>query len=178
MKYWPLLLLAVCAAAVACGGDNATPAAPTSTTGAGPFVFTAQMSADNEIPHPTAAESTASGAVQITMNVSRDASNTITGGTATFVIQMSGLATNTTFVGAHIHPGIAGTTGPVIVNTTLSSGSTPQVIGNSETWTFSNVAVPAATAQGMIANPAAFYFNVHTFSNPAGVARGQLRRTF
>jgi hypothetical protein len=28
---------------------------------------------------------------------------------------------------------------------------------------------------GILANPAAFYFNVHTNTNPGGVARGQLR---
>jgi hypothetical protein len=31
-------------------------------------------------------------------------------------------------------------------------------------------------AQQLIDNPSAFYFNVHTFTNPGGMARGQLRR--
>jgi hypothetical protein len=29
----------------------------------------------------------------------------------------------------------------------------------------------------ILANPSAFYFNIHTALNPAGVARGQLLRT-
>jgi hypothetical protein len=178
MKHWLLLLPAVCIAAIACGGDNSNPAAPTSTTGTGPFVFTAEMSTDNEIPHPSNAESTAHGAVQITMRVTRDSANAITGATADFTIQMTGLPTDTTFVGAHIHPGVAGVTGPVIVNTTLSSGTPQTVVGGAMTWTFNNITVPAATAQQLLDNPAAFYFNVHTFMNPAGVARGQVRRTF
>jgi hypothetical protein len=37
--------------------------------------------------------------------------------------------------------------------------------------------VPAAIAQQLLANPAGFYFNVHTLANPSGVARGQLVRT-
>ena len=72
MKYWLLLLPAVCIAAIACGGDNANPAAPTSTAGSGPFVFSAEMLTSNEIPTPTNAESSAHGAVQITMRVTRD----------------------------------------------------------------------------------------------------------
>ena len=176
MKRWTLLLPAVCLLAIACGSDSNTPVSPSAS--GGPLVFTAEMSADNEIPRPTNAESTAHGAVQITMTVTRDSANAITGATADFVLQMAGLAPDTTFVGAHIHPGVAGSTGPVIVNTTLSSGTLPQVQGGAATWTFRNVTVPVATAQALIDNPAAFYFNVHTFMNPAGVARGQVRRTF
>jgi len=33
---------------------------------------------------------------------------------------------------------------------------------------------PVDTANSIIANPAGFYFNVHTALNPGGVARGQL----
>ena len=32
----------------------------------------------------------------------------------------------------------------------------------------------AATLQSIIDNPAGFYFNVHSSTNPGGVARGQL----
>jgi len=178
MKYWLLLLPAVCIAAIACGGDNANPAAPTSTAGSGPFVFSAEMLTSNEIPTPTNAESSAHGAVQITMRVTRDSSNAITGATADFNIQLAGLAPDTTFVGAHIHPGVVGVTGPVIVNTTLSSGTPQTVVNGTSTWNFNNITVPVATAQQLLDNPAAFYFNIHTFMNPAGVARGQVRRTF
>ena len=174
MNRW-ILLLAASLLAAACG-DGTTVASP-SSTGTGPFIFTAQLSAQNEVPPPTA-ESTANGAVQITMNVTRDSSSAITAATADFVIQMAGLAPDTTFVGAHIHPGVVGTNGPVIVNTSLSSGTPAQIQNGVATWTFRNITVPTATAQALIDNPAGFYFNVHTFTNPGGVARGQVRRTF
>jgi hypothetical protein len=32
----------------------------------------------------------------------------------------------------------------------------------------------AATINSIVANPAGFYFNVHTTLNPGGVVRGQL----
>jgi hypothetical protein len=39
-----------------------------------------------------------------------------------------------------------------------------------------NISVPAATIQGIVNNPAGFYFNVHSPTNPGGAARGQLDR--
>jgi hypothetical protein len=47
----------------------------------------------------------------------------------------------------------------------------------SGSFTETSVSVPADIAQQMLANPSSFYFNVHTVSNPSGVARGQLVRT-
>lgn len=173
---WNCLLVVCCLATAACGDGTSNPASPSGTT---PLVFTAELFAGNEVPLVTNAESVAHGAVDITMNVTRDPStNAITLATARFDIQLAGLPPTTTFVGAHIHPGVAGVAGPVIVNTTLSSGTPQTIQSGAATWTFENINVPVAIAQGMINNPSAFYFNVHTFSNPAGVARGQIQRTF
>ena len=38
------------------------------------------------------------------------------------------------------------------------------------------IPVDAAMAQGLVNNPAAFYFNIHSPLNPGGFARGQLAR--
>ena len=37
--------------------------------------------------------------------------------------------------------------------------------------------ITQANAQQIVANPAGFYFNVHTPLNPTGAIRGQLTRT-
>jgi hypothetical protein len=37
--------------------------------------------------------------------------------------------------------------------------------------------VAVTQADGLLANPSAFYFNIHTAANTGGVARGQLTRT-
>jgi hypothetical protein len=172
---WNCLLVACCLAIVACGDDTSNPVSPSNQ----PLVFTAQLLAANEVPAlVNPAESTAHGAVQITVTPTRDSSGNITSATATFEIQLAGLPQNTTFVGGHIHPAPPGVAGPVIVNTTLSSGTPPTFISGAAVWTFSNINVPVPTLQGMINNPGGFYFNVHTFSNPGGVARGQIQRTF
>jgi hypothetical protein len=169
MKRWGWLVAVVCVVSLACD-DN--PAAPSNA----PLVFAAQLSPANEVPPIGNAESVARGAVQITLNATRDSSGAITAATADFHIQIAGLPENTVFVGAHIHPGAAGVNGPVTVNTSLSSGTQPAIASGAATWNFRNVNVAAATAQAIASNPAGFYFNVHTFSNPGGVARGQLAR--
>jgi hypothetical protein len=169
MNRYAWLALAACLAAAGCD-DN--PAAPTNA----PMIFAATLSPANEVPPVSNAESSARGAVQITMTPSRDSSGAITGATADFHIQIAGLPENTVYVGAHIHPGVAGVNGGVVVNTSLSSGTLPAIVSGAATWDFRNIAVSAANANAIADNPSGFYFNVHTFSNPAGVARGQLSR--
>jgi hypothetical protein len=157
---------------VATSGCDDNPTAPSDA----PLIFAATLSPANEVPPIANAESSARGAVQITMNPTRDSSGAITGATADFHIQIAGLPADTVFVGAHIHPGVAGANGPVAVNTALSSGTLPTIVSGAATWDLRNVTVSAANANAIAGNPSAFYFNVHTFSNPGGVARGQLSR--
>ena len=157
------LLIAASMLTAACGDDN--PSGP--SAGTAPAVFTATLSPASEVPAVTNAESTASGLAQIS----------ISGGSATFYFQLRGLAGGTNIVGAHIHPGAAGTVGPVIVNTGLTAGAPLRVPSSGAVeFTARGVAIDATTAQAILNNPAGFYFNVHTPSNPGGVARGQLTR--
>jgi hypothetical protein len=172
MKRWGMLLLAGSLLAAGCGDDNS----PTSPSATAPLVFGAELSPASEVPAITNGEAGARGAVQVTMNVTRDSAGAITAATARFEIQVAGLPTDTTFVGAHIHPGVAGVNGSVIVNTTLSGGTPPTLVNGTATWSFPNIVVSPTVAQQLIDNPSAFYFNVHTFTNPGGMARGQLRR--
>jgi len=163
-------ILCVCALTTACE-DN--PTAP--STGA-QAVFTAVLSPANENPAITNAEAGGTGAAQIAMTVTRDSSNTVTGGSATMTFQVSGFNSTTTVVGAHIHRGAAGINGPVIVNTGLS-GVTPFTLsGGTGQFTARDVPVDAATMQSILENPAGWYFNVHSPANPGGFARGQLSR--
>jgi hypothetical protein len=74
---------------------------------------------------------------------------------------------------AHIHTGAVGVSGAILVNTGLSSGEVTLSTG-AGSFTKTGVSVPAATAKDILANPAGYYFNVHTVANAGGVARGQL----
>lgn len=161
--------LAACVLVAACG-DN--PTAPSTQ----PIVFTAMLSPATEVPPVVGAETAGSGAAQIHFDVARDAANTITGATAMFYFELHNYPNNTIAFAAHIHRAPAGVAGPVVVSTGLSAASAPRFSNGAAEFRSGPVAVSAALAQEIVANPAAFYFNVHSPLNPGGFARGQLTR--
>jgi len=168
------MVLAAAAAVAMCGGSDT----PTGPQNSGPLVFTAALSAANEVPPITNNESNGRGTATVTINVPRDASGNPTGGgTANFSAQLSGLPGGTNIILGHIHEAAAGTNGTVRVNTDLSAAS-PSVLDSSGAGNlvFNDKAVAADVAQRIFANPAGFYVNFHTPSNPGGVVRGQLTR--
>lgn len=168
MKRWGLLVLATCALAAGCGDDD-NPTAPSNL----PVVFTAQLRPANEVPPIANSENGGFGAVQVTFDVARDASNAITGATASFHFQLTGFPAGTRIQAAHIHPGAAGVNGGVIVNTAMTPFEVSEGITQ---FNATGIAVSAANAQAIVNNPAGHYFNVHSGLNPGGVARGQLVR--
>lgn len=159
------------ALAVGCGSDSnpASPSAPAAPR------LTAQLSPANEVPPIANADASASGTVTVTLNVTRDAAQNITAATADFQVNMTGFPAGTTLTGAHIHPGRAGVNGGVIVNLGVTAGEFTLATGATS---FSRTAITVApdVAQGILADPAAFYFNVHTTLNTGGAIRGQLAR--
>ena len=170
MNRWVVFALAACAVTAGCDDNGTT--SPSNQ----PAVFSTIVRPSNEVPPITNAESNGTGAAQITLQLTRDGAGAITGATADFYFQMSGFPGNMIVVGAHIHPGVAGINGPVIVNTGLTAG-TP-FVASSGTGEFRATGIPvdAATAQGIVNNPAGWYFNIHSPLNAGGFARGQLTR--
>lgn len=167
------ILMAVLALAAGCD-DNDTPTQPSNT---GAIVFTAQLTAANEVPPVTNAESGGRGTTTITLNVPRDSSGNITGsGSVTFGIQLSGFPAGTAIVAAHIHPGAAGVNGSPLINTGLTAGA-PMLLGDGTGNLSITQNIGQADAQNITASPSSFYFNVHTPLNGGGASRGQLTRT-
>ena len=159
--------------ALATGCDDDNPAAPSTT---GPIIFTAQLSPANEVPPITTAESSGRGFVIITFNVPRDNSGAINGpGTATFEIQTTLFPDGTVARAAHIHPGVAGVNGGILVDTTLTAAD-PINMGPGNVTRTLTAAISQTNATNIVASPGAFYFNVHTVNNGGGVMRGQLVR--
>ncbi|MCA1561100.1 MAG: CHRD domain-containing protein [Acidobacteria bacterium] len=168
------ILGAFMALAVACSDDDS----PTGPSNTGPIVFTVALSAQNEVPPITNSENGGRGTATITFNVARDGSGGVTGGgTANFSAQMNGFPSGSVLRAAHIHPGAAGINGGILVDTGLTSASPIAVNADgTASLNFASVAVSADQAQQIVANPAGFYFNIHTPINPGGAVRGQLTR--
>ena len=164
-------LLVVVAAAgllVACDDNPASPSSGSVLT------VSALISPANEVPPIANAESVARGAAQVTFTVTHDAAGAVTGGTATMYFQLLNLPSGTVIRGAHIHSAPAGVNGPIVVDTGVSPANIVTLEAGRQEFTFRDVSVTAATMAAILANPSAFYFNVHTSTNPGGVARGQL----
>ena len=169
-----LLGAAMGIAVAACGSSNSSPTSPSPT---GPITFVVQMSAANEVPPVTNAESGARGTATITMSVARDGTgNIVGGGTVTFAVQLTGFPAGDAVIAAHIHPGAAGINGAPLVNTGLTQAAPIVMADGTGTLTLTNVSISASDAQAITANPSGYYFNVHTPINPGGAARGQLTR--
>ena len=161
--------------AAACGSDS--PTTPSGNTG--PIIFTAQLSAANETPPITNADANARGTVTVTFNVPRDsATGAVTGGgSVTFQSQLQGFPAGQIVRNAHIHTGAAGIPGPILVDTTLTPASPITLDSNGAgTINLTNSSLSQGDATSIVANPAGFYFNVHTVTNTGGAVRGQLVR--
>lgn len=164
-----IVLLAVLTAIAGCGSSS--PTSPNS----GPIVFTAALSAANEVPAVTNADANGRGTATMTLNVPRDSAGAITGGgTMNFAVPLSGFPAGTEVRLAHIHPGAVGVNGSPLVNTGLTAASPVILSDGTGTLTFTNVDISQVNAQAIVANPAGYYFNAHTAANPGGAVRGQL----
>ncbi len=166
-------ILAAGFVAASCDDDN-----PTGPSNTGPIVFNVQLAASNEVPPISNAESNARGTATITFNVPRDGSGNPTGGgTAVFAVQLSNFPTGSVARAAHIHPGAAGVNGTVLVDTGLSSASPVNIAGDGTgSFNLTQSGLTQDQATQIVANPAGYYFNVHTVLNPGGAVRGQLVR--
>ena len=172
MKTSALLAIVLSVFVSACGDDPA----PAPSTVNQPPRFSATLSPANEVPAVTNAEATASGTATITLNTTKDTAGNITAATADFSVTLSGLPAGTSITAAHIHTGAAGVAGGVLVNPGLTAGEVV-VTNGSGSFTKMSVNVTVEQANNIIANPAGFYFNVHSALNGGGLMRGQLVRT-
>ena len=171
MWRWCVILAVACVFTSGCDDDSSPVSAGTL-----PVTFSAILSPANEVPPITNVEQGNQGTAQVQFNLTRDSGGTITGATADMYFSASNLPQNTTLIGAHIHRGVAGVNGPVLVSTGLTTANTRQLADGTGELTFSGIVVDPVIAQQIIDNPAGFYFNVHSPTNPGGFTRGQLRR--
>ena len=172
MKYAYGIALALSLSILTAACDKESPTTP--STSATP-TFAATLRTSEEVPSVTGAESSGTGNVTVTLNVTKDPSGNVTGGMATFAVTLNGFPAGMPVNMAHIHQAAAGQNGNVVVNTSLAPGDVTLSNG-SGTFTRTGIAVTPDIANQILSNPASFYFNIHSTLNPGGVARGQLAR--
>lgn len=138
--------------------------------------FRAVLATQNEIPPVT--DIVGSGTVTAWLHVVRDASGRITSGTVDFDVRYQ-FGTAQTLTAMHIHRGAANATGTVVIDARLQRTDVSTTAGQLPVYS-AQIAAESATQlealQGILTDPEAYYFNIHSTDKPNGVMRGQLQR--
>jgi uncharacterized protein (TIGR03437 family) len=136
--------------------------------------YRAVISPANEVPAITDVQG--SGAVNVWLHLVKDASGRVTSGSVDFEVRYSGLSPNQTFTAMHIHSGAAGVNGPVVIDARLQRTDAAPGGGVLPAYQ-AQLTTPAqlAAAEGILADPSQYYFNIHSVEKPGGIMRGQLQ---
>src|SRR5260221_2450194 len=146
MKKLAIAVTVLAIGAAGCGSSS-SPASPSTTK-----IFTVQLSALNEVPPITNAESTARGTAVITIDTVKN--------TVDFNVSLNSFPDGSAVNIAHIHrPAPVGNNASVVISTTLTPGNVTLTNG-AGTFSFLQVTAPPATIPAIPANPAHFYFHV------------------
>jgi hypothetical protein len=151
-----------------CGDDTLTSPSPASSVR-----LTAALLPSNEVPPISGSEASGSGTAALTFNLTKDSSGNITAVSLDVTVSATGFPPGTALTQSHIHGGAAGVNGGILVSFGLSAGEVTFPTG-SGSFTKRDVTMTIDQANSIMANPGAFYVNIHTADNPGGVARGQL----
>ena len=156
-----LTVTALAIGVAGCGDDS--PTNPSSDL----VIFTVPLSALNEVPPITNAESTARGTAVLTFN---KVTNVID-----FEVSLNNFPAGSQVNIAHIHgPAPVGVNTGILVNTGLVAGNVTLTNG-AATFRFPSFQSTAANVTAILGAPQNHYFNVHTTLNPGGAVRGQLQ---
>jgi uncharacterized protein (TIGR03437 family) len=141
------------------------------------LVLIGLMNEGNEVP---ATGVTAKGVCTIQVIAARRPDGLPLSAEVIFDMNYTPFAADTIFTGFHIHNGVAGAIGPVVINTGMTN-PTPAA-ANGGNLRYEVQIDPTNTTQslstyGLFADPSQFYVNIHTTVNAGGAIRSQLRRT-
>lgn len=161
-------------ALVAAGCGSKSPNSP-SNTQPNSITFTAALNPANEVPPVTNADANARGTGTFKLNLTRDSSGNITDATGDFVFTVTGFPAGTQIRAMHVHGGGPGVSGSPVVDSGLTAANAFTLAdGTGTNLTITGRPVGATLAQQIIADPNAYYFNIHSNLNPGGAARAQL----
>lgn len=184
MKVSRILSVAIVAAILSGTPANADDAIPSEKKGIQKFA--AQILPSYEVPailpeggNP---EATAFGVGESRLKVVQDSQGKVIEARARLKFVLCGLpGTSITFRKIDVHQGFVGQRGATVIDTPVSDSNPLTLpvedgcVEDSLEGVAGHGTTLAETAAGIIANPAGFYFEVHTTpNNPNGLARGQL----
>jgi uncharacterized protein (TIGR03437 family) len=139
--------------------------------------FRINMSPANEVPAIENLNATGFGTIWV--HVIRDTAGKVVSGTVDFGVRYQ-FPGEVTFTGLHIHRGVAGTNGPVLIDSRITGGSpVVEASGRGEIRRTTEVLAGSANVavlEDLISNPAGYYLNLHTTVNPGGAVRAQMTR--
>jgi hypothetical protein len=133
-------------------------------------VFKLQLKPSQEVPPITELRAGARG--HVTFDLTRDSEGSITAGEVVFYFNYR-FPGPVEITGLHIHVGMEGTNGPVVVSSGLAAFTDPDGEGNVTTVV---TGVDPALLQAILDDPLGYYVNLHTSVNPGGAMREQLHR--
>ncbi len=134
--------------------------------------FTAPLSPSSENPPVEGVR--ANGTALVLIHMSRDTSGKLTKAVVDFHIDFNSEAA-LTVTAMHIHRGVRGVNGPVVIDSIFGTALAVEP-GSTRLFRQNVVTSDAglATVEDLLSNPARYYVNMHSTSNPSGVVRGQL----
>jgi len=138
--------------------------------------FVAHLAATNEVPPVVVdpSELGATGTAFVTLDFTR-VNGVVVSARAAFDVHVMGLTPASVVILAHVHQGGPTVNGPIRIDSGISPGMPiPVQPDGSVSFVRQDLAVSPVIAEALLADPAAFYFNVHTALSPGGVGRGQL----
>jgi hypothetical protein len=112
----------------------------------------------------------AEGTGNLTLDLTRDASGTVTGGNVVFYVNYR-FPGSVTITGLALHQGARGSNGPVVLDAAVGSVTDPDGRGN---LTKVVSGASAALLQAIVTNPHGYYVDVTTSANTGGALRDQL----
>jgi uncharacterized protein (TIGR03437 family) len=155
----------------------------TSTLNAETVTATVRLGQDAVIPPPTLPPNTLllgfTADMVMRLDIDRDGTGNITGGTAGFLLAITTFRESVTISGVHIHNGAVNGTGLVVIDLGLGGITIAPPAGEPigrALLSVSGKQIDAVTLQSILANPAGFYADLHTPANPDGALRRQFHK--
>ena len=158
------------------GSGTATGAAVLFTQGSctkvkqirGTFVSKIDLNTHEVVPPVTGLRAGGNGS--LTFDVTRDASNNVTGGNVVFYVNYD-FSGSVTIIGLSLHQGAKGANGPVVLD--ASTGTVTDADGHGNL-TKVVTGVSASVLTSVLGNPHGYYVTLTTAANPNGALRDQL----